>query len=289
VAAVLAITLDPALRLLLVRRPSPFGFTQNRMQRFFGWLLGGKIRPEEKHPITGPLMRFYDPIVRWTLRWKTQVIVGAVVLVLLTLPLFWTIGSEFMPPLEEGSLLYMPTTMPGLSIAEAQRLLKATDGILKSFPEVDHVLGKTGRADTAPDPAPLSMLETVIVLYPHFQWRRLMVWFSSWAPRWTLRLLRHITPDHISEEQLISEMNQALKIPGLSHYCTMPIRARIEMLTTGIRTPVGLKIQGGDVNRIQEVGRQVETVLRDVPGTRSVFAGRTGDGSLLGVTWDRKA
>jgi len=289
VAAVLAITLDPALRLLLVRRPSPFGFTQNRMQRFFGWLLGGKIRPEEKHPITGPLMRFYDPIVRWTLRWKTQVIVGAVVLVLLTLPLFWTIGSEFMPPLEEGSLLYMPTTMPGISIAEAQRLLKATDGILKSFPEVDHVLGKTGRADTATDPAPLSMLETVIVLKPHSQWRRSMVWYSSWAPRWTLRLLRHITPDHISEEQLISEMNQALKIPGLSNYWTMPIRGRIEMLTTGIRTPVGLKIQGGDVNRIQEVGRQVETVLRDVPGTRSVFAERTGDGYFLDVTWDRKA
>jgi len=289
VAAVLAITLDPALRLLLVRRPSPFGFTQNRMQRFFGWLLGGKIRPEEKHPITGPLMRFYDPIVRWTLRWKTQVIVGAVVLVLLTLPLFWTIGSEFMPPLEEGSLLYMPTTMPGISIAEAQRLLKATDGILKSFPEVDHVLGKTGRADTATDPAPLSMLETVIVLKPHSQWGRSMVWYSSWAPRWTLRLLRHITPDHISEEQLISEMNQALKIPGLSNYWTMPIRGRIEMLTTGIRTPVGLKIQGGDVNRIQEVGRQVETVLRDVPGTRSVFAERTGDGYFLDVTWDRKA
>lgn len=289
VAAVLAITLDPALRLLLVRRPSPFGFTQNRMQRFFGWLLGGKIRPEEKHPITGPLMRFYDPIVRWTLRWKTQVIVGAVVLVLLTLPLFWTIGSEFMPPLEEGSLLYMPTTMPGISIAEAQRLLKATDGILKSFPEVDHVLGKTGRADTATDPAPLSMLETVIVLKPHSQWRRSMVWYSSWAPRWTLRLLRHITPDHISEEQLISEMNQALKIPGLSNYWTMPIRGRIEMLTTGIRTPVGLKIQGDDVNRIQEVGRQVETVLRDVPGTRSVFAERTGDGYFLDVTWDRKA
>jgi Cu(I)/Ag(I) efflux system membrane protein CusA/SilA len=289
VAAVLAITLDPALRLLLVRRPSAFGFTQNRAQRFFGWLLGGKIRPEEKHPITGPLMRFYDPIVRWTLRWKTQVIAGAVVLVLLTIPLFWTIGSEFMPPLEEGSLLYMPTTMPGISIAEAQRLLQATDGILKSFPEVDHVLGKTGRADTATDPAPLSMLETVIVLKPHSQWRRASVWYSSWAPRWTLPLLRHITADHMSEEQLISEMNQALKIPGLSNYWTMPIRGRIEMLTTGIRTPVGLKIQGGDVNRIQEVGRQVETVLRDVPGTRSVFAERTGDGYFLDVTWDRKA
>jgi Cu(I)/Ag(I) efflux system membrane protein CusA/SilA len=289
VAAVLALTLDPALRLIMVRRPNTFGLTRNRFQNFFGWLLGGKIRPEEKHPITGPLMRLYDPVVRWTLRWKTQVIAGAGVLVLLTIPLFWVVGSEFMPPLEEGSLLYMPTTMPGISIAEAQRLLQATDGILKSFPEVDHVLGKTGRADTATDPAPLSMLETVIVLKPQSQWRTTHVWYSSWAPKWTLPLLRHITADHISEQQLVSEMNEALKIPGLSNYWTMPIRGRIEMLTTGIRTPVGLKIQGSDVNRIQEVGRQVETVLKDVPGTRSVFAERTGDGYFLDVTWDRKA
>jgi copper/silver efflux system protein len=289
VAAVLALTLDPALRLIMVRKPNAFGLTRNRLQGFFGWMLGGKIRPEEKHPITGPLMRFYDPIVRWTLRWKTQVIAGAVVLVLLTLPLFWVIGSEFMPPLEEGSLLYMPTTMPGISIAQAQKLLQATDGILKSFPEVDHVLGKTGRADSATDPAPLSMLETVIVLKPHSQWRRANVWYSSWAPEWTRPLLRHITADHISEQELISEMNEALKIPGLSNYWTMPIRGRIEMLTTGIRTPVGLKIQGGDVNRIQEVGRQVEGVLKGVPGTRSVFAERTGDGYFLDVTWDRKA
>ncbi len=289
VAAVLALTLDPALRLFMVRRPNTLGLTQNRVQGFFSWLLGGKIRPEEKHPITGPLIRIYDPIVRWTLRWKTQVIAGAVVLVLLTIPLFWTIGSEFMPPLEEGSLLYMPTTMPGISIAEAQRLLQATDGILKSFPEVDHVLGKTGRADTATDPAPLSMLETVVVLKPHSQWRRAQVWYSSWAPNWALPALRHITADHISEQELVAEMNEALKIPGLSNYWTMPIRGRIEMLTTGIRTPVGLKIQGGDVNRIQEVGRQVESVLKDVPGTRSVFAERTGEGYFLDVTWDRRA
>jgi len=289
VAAVLALTLDPALRLLLVRRPSTFGLKQSRWQGFLGSLLGGKIRPEEKHPITGPLMRLYDPVVRWTLRWKTQVIVGALVLVVLTLPLFWMLGSEFMPPLEEGSLLYMPTTMPGISIAEAQRLLQATDGILKGFPEVDHVLGKTGRADTATDPAPLSMLETVVVLKPHSEWRRAHVWYSSWAPNWMLPVLRHITADHISAQELISEMNAALKIPGLSNYWTMPIRGRIEMLTTGIRTPVGLKIQGGDVNRIQEVGRQVESALAGVRGTRSVFAERTGDGYFLDVTWDRKA
>ncbi len=289
VAAVLALTLDPALRLLLVRKPRPLDLQPSWWQRCTGVLLGGKIRPEEKHPITGPLMRIYDPVVRWTLRWKAQVIAGACALVLLTIPLFWKIGSEFMPPLEEGSLMYMPTTMPGISIAEAQRLLQVTDGILKTFPEVDHVLGKTGRAETATDPAPLSMLETIVVLKPHSQWRRTHTWYSSWAPNWILPALRHITPDHISEPDLVAQMNEALKIPGLSNYWTMPIRGRIEMLTTGIRTAVGLKVQGGDVNRIQEVGRQVETVLAGVPGTRSVFAERTADGYFLDVTWDRKA
>ncbi|HEY6923345.1 MAG TPA: efflux RND transporter permease subunit, partial [Steroidobacteraceae bacterium] len=289
VAAVLALTLDPALRLLLVRKPRPLGLEQSWWQRIVGVLLGGKIRSEEKHPITGPLMRIYDPVVRWTLRWKTQVIAGAVALVVLTIPLFWKIGSEFLPPLEEGSLLYMPTTMPGISIAEAQRLLQVTDGVLKSFPEVDHVLGKTGRADTATDPAPLSMLETIVVLKPHSEWRRTHTWYSSWAPNWMLPVLRHITPDHMSEAELIAQMNEALKIPGLSNYWTMPIRGRIEMLTTGIRTPVGLKIQGGDVNQIQEIGGQVEAVLRNIPGTRNVFSERTGDGYFLDVTWDRKA
>jgi len=289
VAAVLALTLDPALRLLLVRKPRPLGVEQSWWQRTLGVLLGGKIRSEEKHPITGPLMRIYDPVVRWTLRWKTQVIVGAVALVILTIPLFWKIGSEFLPPLEEGSLLYMPTTMPGISIAEAQRLLQVTDGVLKSFPEVDHVLGKTGRADTATDPAPLSMLETIVVLKPHSEWRRTHTWYSSWAPNGMLPALRHITADHISETELVAQMNQALKIPGLSNYWTMPIRGRIEMLTTGIRTPVGLKIQGSDVNQIQQIGQQVEAVLRGVPGTRNVFSERTGDGYFLDVTWDRKA
>jgi Cu(I)/Ag(I) efflux system membrane protein CusA/SilA len=289
VAAVLALTLDPALRLLLVRKPRAFSLERGRIRGLIAALVGGKIRPEEKHPITGPLMRLYDPVVRWTLRWKAQVIAGALALVVLTIPLFWRLGSEFMPPLDEGSLLYMPTTMPGISIGESQRLLQVTDGILKSFPEVDHVLGKTGRADSATDPAPLSMLETVIVLKPQSEWRQTRVWYSSWAPKFLLPVLRHLTSDHISQQDLIAEMNQALKIPGLSNYWTMPIRGRIEMLTTGIRTPVGLKIQGGDVNQIQEVGRQVESVLRGVPGTRSVFAERTGDGYFLDVTWDRKA
>jgi Cu(I)/Ag(I) efflux system membrane protein CusA/SilA len=169
-------------------------------------------------------MRVYDPVVRWTLRWKWPVIAGALVIVLLTVPLFWKIGSEFMPSVDEGSLLYMPSTMPGISIAESQKLLQVTDRILKGFPEVDHVMGKTGRADTATDPAPLSMLETVIVLKPQSEWRKTQTWYSTWAPNWLSPILNHITADHISEQELVAEMNNALRIPGLSNSWTMPIR-----------------------------------------------------------------
>jgi Cu(I)/Ag(I) efflux system membrane protein CusA/SilA len=223
------------------------------------------------------------------LRWKAHVVFGAVILVAVTIPLFWKLGSEFMPSLEEGALLYMPSTMPGISIAQSQKLLQVTDRILKSFPEVDHVLGKSGRADTATDPAPLSMLETVIVLKPQAEWRKVHVWYSSWAPNWLLPTLRHITSDHPSEQQLIAELNAALKIPGLSNSWTMPIRGRIDMLSTGMRTPVGLKIQGSDLSQIVEIGRQTEKLLSGVSGTRNVFAERPADGYFLDVTWDRQA
>ena len=288
-AAILALTLDPALRLLLVRKSSHDDDGSSLLQRMRNWLLGGALRREDEHPITGPLMRIYDPVLRWTLRRKWQVIGGATVLVVLTIPVALSLGSEFMPRIEEGSLLYMPSTMPGISIAEAQKLLLVTDNILERFPEVEHVLGKAGRADTATDPAPLSMLETVIVLKPQSEWRKRDVWYSSWAPDWIRPMLRPITSDHISEEQLVSEMNDALSIPGVSNSWTMPIRGRIEMLTTGIRTPVGLKIQGNDLNQIQQIGHQLELVLGTVPGTRSVFAERTGDGYFLDVSWDRTA
>ena len=286
-AALLAITLDPVLRLLLVQRPSKA--SSNWFKRQWHSLLGGRIRSEEDHPITGPLIRFYDPIVRWTLRRKSQVIGVAVLLVVVTLPLLWKLGSEFMPPLDEGALLYMPTTMPGISIGESSRLLRTTDAVLKSFPEVDHVLGKTGRADTATDPAPLSMLETVVVLKPQSQWPPKQVWYSSWSPSFLLPLFRSITPDHVSVEELTSQMDAALKVPGLSNAWTMPIRGRTQMLTTGIRTPVGLKIQGADLAQIQEIGRQVEGSLRGVPGTRNVFSERSSDGYFLDVAWDREA
>jgi Cu(I)/Ag(I) efflux system membrane protein CusA/SilA len=289
VAALLTITLDPVLRLLLVRRPAPAGVKEGRLRSFFRSLVNARVRPEEDHPVSGPLTRAYVPVVRWTLKWKRQVIGAAVLLVAVSLPQFWTLGSEFMPPLEEGSILYMPSTMPGVSIAEAQRLLQVTDGILAGFPEVDRVLGKAGRAETATDPAPLSMLETVIVLKPESEWRKVPTWYSAWAPGFLRPLLRRITPDHLSEAQLVAEMDAALRIPGLSNSWTMPIRGRIEMLTTGIRSPVGLKIQGADLRKIQEIGRQVEDALRTVPGTRSVFAERTADGYFLDVAWDRQA
>jgi copper/silver efflux system protein len=288
-AAILALTLDPALRLLLVRKSTHVDEEPGVFHRVRNWLVGGALRREDEHPVMGPLMRIYDPVLHWTLRWKWQVIGGAAVLVLLTIPVALSLGSELMPRVEEGSLMYMPSTMPGISIAEAQKLLVVTDRILGRFPEVEHVLGKAGRADTATDPAPLSMLETIVVLKPQSEWRRRDVWYSSWAPEWVRPVLRPITSDHISEEQLVAEMNDALSIPGVSNSWTMPIRGRIEMLTTGIRTPVGLKIQGNDLNTIQQVGHQVESILGSVPGTRSVFAERTGEGFFLDVSWDRAA
>src|SRR6185295_7190482 len=198
------------------------------------------------------------------------------------------LGSEFMPPLDEGTLLYMPSTMPGISIANAQKLLQTTDRIIKQFPEVDRVLGKTGRAETPTDPAPLSMLETVITLKPTSAWRRVPTWYSSWAPGWAAALFRHVTPDHISQDALIREMDQALEVPGVANAWTMPIKGRTSMLTTGIRTPVGLKITAPDLAAIDAVGARVEAVLSQVRGTRSVFAERSGGGYFLDIDWKRE-
>ncbi|HSH69152.1 MAG TPA: efflux RND transporter permease subunit, partial [Deferrisomatales bacterium] len=213
----------------------------------------------------------------------------AAVIVLVTVPAFMKLGSEFMPPLDEGAIFYMPTTMPGISITEAQNLLQVTDRIIKQFPEVDRVLGKAGRADTSTDPAPLSMLETVITLKPKDQWRRVPTWYSDWAPDWAAAVLRRFTPDHISTEELIDELDEALEIPGLSNSWTMPIKGRIDMLTTGMRTPVGLKIHGDDVAEIERIGTKVEAVLPAVRGARSVFAERTGGGYFLDIAWNRDA
>jgi len=288
VAAALVITLDPALRVLFTR-VRRFRFQPAWLCRATNAVVVGRIRSEDSHPISRFLMRMYEPVVRWSLRWKWSVIGGAAALVVVTVPVFTQLGTEFMPPLHEGSLFYMPTTMPGISIGEAQKLLQVSDRAIKQFPEVDRVLGKAGRADTSTDPAPLSMLETLITLKPASEWRRVETWYSWWAPEWIKRVLRHVTPDHISEEQLVEEMNAALTYPGVSNAWTMPIKGRIDMLTTGIRTPVGLKISGADFAEIEKIGTAIEAVLPSVSGTRNVFAERTGSGFFLDIEWNRDA
>jgi Cu(I)/Ag(I) efflux system membrane protein CusA/SilA len=286
-AAIMAITLDPALRLLFTHMKN-FDFRPRWLCRAANTVFVGSIRSEDRHPISRFLISLYEPVATWSLRWKWLVIAASLAMMIATVPIFFKLGSEFMPPLEEGSILYMPTTMPGISITEAQKVLQVTDRIIKQFPEVDRVLGKAGRAETSTDPAPLSMLETVIILKPKSEWRRTSTWYSSWAPEWAKAVFRHITPDHIPQEQLISQMNDALSIPGLSNAWTMPIKGRIDMLSTGMRTPVGLKISGADLDTIEEIGARVESILPAVKGTRSVFAERTGSGYFLDFEWNRE-
>ena len=257
VAAVLAITLDPAMRLLFTHMEN-FNFRPRFLARAVNAVLVGTIHSEEKHPISRVLMHLYEPVVAWSLRWKWLVIGGAVALVAVTVPVYRQLGSEFMPPLDEGVLLFMPTTLPGISVTEAQKLLQLQDRILMRFPEVERVLGKAGRAETSTDPAPLSMMETVVLLKPKAAW-----------------------PEHISTDDLIAKMNTALRIPGVSNAWTMPIKNRIDMLTTGVRTPVGIKIYGADLKVIEKLGEQIEALLPRMAGTRSVFAERTGGGYFL--------
>ena len=285
-AAILAITLDPALRLLFTHLKN-YDFRPRWLCRAANAVLVGKIHPEERHPISRVLIRIYQPIAEWSLRWKYLVIGLAAVVVLATVPVYQKLGSEFMPPLDEGVLLYMPTTAPGLSETEAARIMRIQDAILARFPEVQSVLGKAGRAETATDPAPLSMFETVIVLKPKDQWRKTETWYSDWAPEPLAKLFRHITPEHISTESLIDQMNEAVRLPGVSNAWTMPIKNRVDMLTTGIRTPVGVKIFGSDIKTIEQLGVKVESILSAVHGTRSVYAERTGGGYFLDIAWRR--
>ncbi|HEY4362616.1 MAG TPA: CusA/CzcA family heavy metal efflux RND transporter [Bryobacteraceae bacterium] len=286
VAAVLAITLDPALRLMFTHMRN-FDFRPRWIARAASAVLVGTIHSEESHPISRILIRLYEPICAWALRWKWTVIVSAVALVAITVPVYQKLGSEFMPPLDEGTLLYMPSTLPGISLTEAQRIMQIQDRILKRFPEVESVLGKAGRAESSTDPAPLSMMETVVVLKPREQWRHRDTWYAGRAPGWLLPALRHLTSDRISTEELIEQMNQALKLPGVSNAWTMPVKARIDMLTTGIRTPVGIKIYGSDIRTIERLGGELERLLPQVSGTRNVFAERTGSGYFVDVDWNR--
>ncbi|MBX9603678.1 MAG: efflux RND transporter permease subunit, partial [Bryobacteraceae bacterium] len=289
IAAVLAITLDPAMRLLFTHMNN-FSFRPKWLARVANAVLVGKIHSEENHPISKLLIRIYDPVCRWSLRWKYVVILGAVAMVVATIPIYEKIGSEFMPPLDEGTLLFMPSTLPGISVTEAEKLMQVQNRIIKGFPEVLTVMGKSGRAETSTDPAPFSMMETIVVLKPHQQWRKVETWYSqwTWAPPWLKAVFGRITPDHISTEQLVNELNEALTLPGVSNAWTMPIKARIDMLTTGVRTPVGIKVYGSDLKEIERIGTEIEGLLPQVRGTRNVFAERTGGGYFLDFDWKRE-
>jgi Cu(I)/Ag(I) efflux system membrane protein CusA/SilA len=244
-ASILAITLVPALMVVFVR---------------------GKIRPEMKNPINRACIAAYRPLVRFVLHHRYLVVVLMVAVLGATAFPWRRIGSEFMPPLDEGSVLFMPISVPGLSIEEAKRLLAVQDRELRKLPEVEHVFGKAGRAETATDPAPLSMIETVITLRPQAQWRPGM-----------------------TKEKLLAEMDAAVRFPGLQNAWTMPIKARVDMLTTGIRTPIGIKVFGKDLKEIAAVGERLETVLGKVPGTRSVYAERELGGFFIDFVPDREA
>ncbi len=265
-AAFLSITIGPALIVLMT---------------------GTKVIPEHKHPVSRLLHRLYYPWVSALMRRRFLSIIIALVAVASAVPVYMKLGSEFMPPLNEGTILYMPTSLPTMSIAEATRLMQTQDKILKQFPEVISVHGKAGRSETATDPAPMEMFETVVQLKPEKEWRHIANprWYSSWAPEFLQRGLRKLWPDvrPISWEELTSEMDDALQIPGQVNAWTMPIKTRIDMLSTGIRTPVGIKVFGNDLSEINKLGEHLEAVLRDVPGTRSAYAERTTGGLYLDV------
>jgi Cu(I)/Ag(I) efflux system membrane protein CusA/SilA len=282
IAALLAISLDPALRMMFARM-DPFRFKPLWLSRLASATLVGTYYAEEKHPISRTIFKVYEPACRFVLKYPKQVILASFALVALSIPAYLKLGSEFMPPLREGTLLFMPTTLPGLSVAEAQRILQIQDRILKSFPEVERVFGKSGRADTSTDPAPFSMMETTIVLKPETEWRSKDRFYSAWAPDWLKAVFRTVAPDHISYEELLAEMDTRLEIPGITSRgaMTMPIKARIDMLSTGIRSPVGIKIFGADLKEIEDIGKQLETIINTIPGTRSVFAERTAGGYFL--------
>ncbi len=282
IAALLAITLDPALRMLFTRM-DPFTFRPRWLARLASTVAVGTYHPEERHPVSRSIFRLYEPACRFVLRRPGLVIAAALTLVLVSLPLYFRLGSEFMPPLNEGTILYMPITLPGISVAQASELLQTQDRVLKSFPEVARVFGKAGRADTSTDPAPLSMVETTVVLKPEEEWRPKARWYSSWAPGWMKPAFRPFWPDHMSYEELIDEMDRALRIPGVTNAWTMPIKNRIDMLSTGVRTPIGVKVFGSDLTEIERTGERLEALLRDIPGTRSVYAERVAGGYFVDI------
>ena len=229
-----------------------------------GYLVRGRIRPQETNPLNRWLMRAYRPVIAGVLRHPWRVVIGAIVVLAITVLPWSRLGSEFMPPLDEGSLLFMPTTVPGVSIGQAREIMRYQDSVLASFPEVGSVFGKVGRANTATDPAPLDMYETTVVLKPHSEWRRGM-----------------------TTERLVSEMDRAVRLPGVTNAWTMPIKNRIDMLATGVRTPIGIKVYGPNLDTLQQLGIEVERIVKSVPGTRNVFAERNVSGYYVDVQTDR--
>ena len=280
IAAILALTVDPAMRMLFARM-DPFTFKPKWLAWTATQALVGTYYPEEKHPVSRLLHRIYEPPCRFVLRHAKATIAVAVLMVVATIPVFLHLGSEFMPRLGEGTLLYMPSTLPGLSETEAQRILQIQDRLIRTVPEVSRVFGKAGRADTATDPAPFSMMETVIELKPEELWREHRRWYSSWAPGWLKGVLRSFWRDRITEEDIVDDLDRAVRLPAIPNAWTMPIKARIDMLSTGIRTPVGLKILGPDLKVIQQIAVEAESLLQKVPGTRSALAERTAEGYFL--------
>jgi Cu(I)/Ag(I) efflux system membrane protein CusA/SilA len=222
IAALLAITLDPAIRMMFTRMDDVH-FKPRWLSNIVNQITVGKYYPEEKHPISKRLFKVYEPACRFVLRHQKATLAAALLLVLSTVPVYLKLGSEFMPPLYEGSLLFMPTTLPGLSVTEAQQLMQSQDKILKSFPEVDRVFGKAGRAETATDPAPFSMMETTVLLKPVSEWRQIERWYS-FMPKFLQSPFKHIWPSHISKDDLIEEMDQALKFPGVKGFATKRIK-----------------------------------------------------------------
>ena len=281
-AAILAVTLDPALRMMFARI-DPYTFKPKFLATFATHALVGTYHSEEKHPISRALHRVYEPACRFVLRRPKTVIAIALAMVAVSVPVYFKLGSEFMPPLNEGTMLYMPTTLPGLSVAQAQDLLVRQDKLLKSFPEVERVFGKAGRADTSTDPAPFSMMETTVVLKDPSKWSAKERWYSSWAPDFLKPVFRPIWPDRISWDELVAKMDNVVRFPGVTNAWTMPIKARIDMLTTGVRTPVGIKVYGSDLTEIQRIGEHLEQVMKDIPGTRSVFAERVTGGYFVDI------
>jgi copper/silver efflux system protein len=289
IAAVLAITLDPAIRLLFTHM-DPYKFKPKFLCRIVNVLLVGKIHSEETHPISRPLMKLYHPLCEFVLRHRWTTVIAALLIVLATVPIFEKLGSEFMPPLFEGDLLYMPMTLPGISVTEAQKLLQIQDKVLKTFPEVALVFGKAGRAETATDPAPFSMMETVVLLKPESEWPVKARWYSSWAPEWLRKILGRFWRDRKTPDELIygpGGFDEKMRFPGVTNSWTYPIKARIDMLSTGVRTPIGIKIMGADLEKVQQLGEHIEMLLKDVPGTKSVFAERTAGGYFLDFTLKR--